>query len=330
MFRAFAGAPGRHILRVVSLIFIGTPEFAAPSLRRLVSEGHDIAAVVTQPDRPAGRGRALQPPPVKAAALDLGLPVLQPATLHDPETLGRLQALAPQAMVAVAYGQILRPEVLAIPPKGVVNVHPSLLPRWRGASPIAGAILAGDAETGVTIMLMDAGMDTGPILSQRRHPISPQDTTGSLTQSLAEAGADLLVDTLPRWLNGEIEGVQQDDSQATTTRLIRKEDGALDWTLAAAELWRRVQAYNPWPGAFSTLGGEQVRFWQAWPVEYASGEAPGTVIAAPSGAPADARFAVMGGDGALAVIEAQRAGRKRLTSAEFLRGMPGLIGRRLG
>ena len=231
------------------LVFIGTPQFAVPSLQSLAEAGHDIATVITQPDRPAGRGRALRPPPVKQAALALGLPVLQPPTLRDPEVLERLRALAPEAIVAVAYGQLLRPELLEVPPKGVLNVHPSLLPRWRGASPIAGAILGGDEETGVTIMLMDAGMDTGPILSQRRHPVSSHDTTGSLTEALATIGADLLADTLPRWLAGDIEAQPQDDSLATVTSLVRKEDGALDWTLPAHRLWLRVRAYNPWPGA---------------------------------------------------------------------------------
>jgi methionyl-tRNA formyltransferase len=310
----------------MALVFIGTPQFAVPSLQRLAEADQDIAAVLTQPDRPAGRGRALTRPPVKVAAGALGLPVLQPPSLRDPEVLEQLRSLAPEAIVAVAYGQLLRPEVLAIPPKGVLNVHPSLLPRWRGASPIAGAILGGDEETGVTIMLMDAGLDTGPVLSQVRHPISTHDTTGSLTEALA----DLLVETLPRWLAGEIEPQPQDEALATVTRLVAKEDGALDWALPARELWLRVRAYNPWPGAYARLDGEQVHIWQAWPVEAASAEAPGTVIAAPPGAPADAAFAVQTGAGALAVTEAQRAGRKRLSADEFLRGLPGLIGRRLG
>lgn len=314
----------------MAIVFIGTPQFAVPSLQRLVEAGHDVAAVVTQPDRPAGRGRTLTPPAVKAAALDLGLPVLQPKTLRDPEILAQLRALQPEALVAVAFGQLLRPEVLAIAPKGVLNVHPSLLPRWRGASPIAGAILGGDEETGVTIMLMDPGLDTGPILSQRTHPISPHDTTGSLTSTLADVGADLLVETLPLWLSGAIEARHQDGTQATLTGLVRKEDGALDWTLPARELWLRVRAYNPWPGAYTMLGGEQVHIWDAWSVDAHHAEAPGTVIAPPTGSPAGAAFAVQTGDGALAVLEAQRPGRQRLRSDEFLRGLPRLIGQRFG
>jgi methionyl-tRNA formyltransferase len=312
----------------MAIVFIGTPEFAVPSLRRLVEAGHSVASVVTQPDRPAGRGRSLTPPAVKAAALELGLPVLQPKSLRDPDVLDRLRALHPDALVAVAFGQLLRPDVLALAPKGVLNVHPSLLPRWRGASPIAGAILGGDEETGVTIMLMDAGLDTGPILSQRTYPVSPHDTTGSLTRILADAGAELLAETLPLWLAGEIEPRPQDDALATTTTLVRKEDGALDWVLSAHELWLRVRAYNPWPGAFATLDGGQVNIWEAWPVESSGTEAPGTIIAVPPESLPRAAFAVQTGDGALAVIEVQRAGRKRLTSEEFLRGLPGLIGRR--
>jgi methionyl-tRNA formyltransferase len=320
------------MLVAMSIVFIGTPDFAVPSLRRLAADGHVITAVITQPDRPAGRGRRLAPPPVKVAAEELGLAVLQPPTLRDAEPLDAIRALQPEAIVAVAYGQILRQELLDIPPRGVLNVHPSLLPRHRGASPIAGAILAGDDETGVSIMLMDAGMDSGPVLAQRRVPIGPLDTTGTLTTSLAELGAGLLAETLSRWLAGEIEPQPQDDSRATVTRLIRKEDGALNWHLSAAEIWRRVRAYNPWPGAATRLTGEPLLIRQAWPVDGASGEPPGTVVALPPNVPPEARaaaFAVQTGDGLLAVLELQRAGRRALSSAEFARGVPGIIGKRL-
>lgn len=323
----------------MSIIFIGTPDFAVPSLRRLAERGHEIRAVVTQPDRPSGRGRHLAPPPVKVAAEALGLNILQPATLRDSAVIGQLRSLEPEAMVALAYGQILRPEVLDIAPKGVLNVHPSLLPRWRGASPIAGAILGGDDETGVTIMLMDPGMDTGPILSQVRTPIGPDDTTGSLTTSLAEVGADLLADTLPRWLAGEIERQPQDGSLATVTRLIRKEDGAIDWTLPATEIWRRVRAYNPWPGASTTLDGEQLTIWRAWPLEMSTGKMPGLILHLESAqwhlVPAlslrSDRFAGSGiqtGDGVLALVEVQRAGKRRMDAGEFVRGAHSIYGKR--
>jgi methionyl-tRNA formyltransferase len=317
------------MLVAVSIIFIGTPEFAVPSLRRLASAGHIISSVVTRPDRPAGRGRHLSAPPVKTAAEALGLRVMQPQTLRESSVLDELGALKPEAMVSVAYGQILRQEVLDIAPRGVLNVHPSLLPRHRGASPIAGAILAGDGETGVTIMLMDAGMDSGPILAQRRVAIDPEDTTGTLTASLAELGAELLADTLRRWLAGEIEPQPQDSSEATVTNLVRKEDGVIDWSLPAIQIWRRVRAYNPWPGAATTMGGETLHIWRASPAEGETGEAPGTLIMPPADL-LDAAIAVQTGDGLLIVRELQRAGRKTLSAADFRRGMPQLIGRRLG
>ncbi len=321
----------------MSIVFVGTPAFAVPSLRRLHADGHAISAVITQPERPAGRGRRTTASPIKLAAQELGLPIWQPATLREPDALRRLAALQPQVIVAVAYGQLLRREVLEVPPRGVVNVHPSLLPRWRGASPIAAAILAGDEETGVTIMLMDAGMDTGPVLAQETAHISPADTAGSLTERLSLLGSGLLSRTLPGWLAGEIEPQPQDDSAATVTRLIRKEDGAIDWTLPAIDIWRRVRAYNPWPGAYTALDGESLHIWQAWPLEGAAASPPGVVVAlddaarhsAPAGL-ALAPFVVQTGRGLLAVLEVQRAGRRPLAAADFLRGMPGLIGQRLG
>jgi methionyl-tRNA formyltransferase len=315
----------------MSIVFIGTPDFAVPSLRRLAADGHVITAVITQPDRPAGRGRRLAPPPVKVAAEELGLAVLQPPTLRDAEPLDAIRALQPEAIVAVAYGQILRQELLDIPPRGILNVHPSLLPRHRGASPIAGAILAGDDETGVSIMLMDAGMDSGPVLAQRRVPIGPLDTTGTLTTSLAELGAGLLAETLPRWLAGEIDPQPQDDSRATVTRLVRKEDGAIDWTLPAIEIWRRVRAYNPWPGAATALDGETLQLWRARPLDDTSGGSPGTIVVGPGPvSSSDAPFSVQAGDWLLAVQELQPAGRRRMSASEFLRGRPGIIGRQLG
>ncbi|TET99449.1 MAG: methionyl-tRNA formyltransferase, partial [Dehalococcoidia bacterium] len=217
----------------MAIVFLGTPAFAVPSLRRLADEGYEIAAVYTQPDRPAGRGRRLTPPPVKTAALAMGLPVRQPESLRDPSALAELTSLHPEVGVGVAYGQILRQEVLAIPPKGVLNVHPSLLPRHRGASPIPAAILAGDRETGVTIILMDPGMDSGPVLAQRSLPIEDWDTAGTLTEKLAPLAADLLAETLSRWLQGEIDPQPQDHSLATKAPLLKKEHGAIDWSLPA-------------------------------------------------------------------------------------------------
>ncbi len=315
----------------MAIVFIGTPAFAVSSLQRVVAAGYEVSAVFTQPDRPAGRGRTSTAPAVKAAAEGLGLPVYQPASLKDSGVVEQLRSLAPELIVGVAYGQLIVPQVLAIPPRGVINVHPSLLPRWRGASPVAAAIVAGDEETGVTIMLMDEGLDSGAILSQRVRTISAMDTTGSLTEALAEEGADLLADTLPRWLAGEIDPEPQDESRATVCRRLSKADGLIDWTQTAIEVWRQVRAYNPWPGAHSFLEGEAMSFWHAWPLDAESGELPGTVVAPPGDLPAEAQgaaFAVQTGHGALVVLEAQRAGRRSLGSADLLRGMPALIGRR--
>lgn len=320
----------------MAIVFLGTPAFAVPSLHRLAAEGYEIAAVYTQPDRPAGRGRRPAPPPVKTTALAMGLLVRQAESLRDPGALAELISLHPEVGVGVAYGQILSQEVLAIPPRGMLNVHPSLLPRHRGASPISAAILAGDRETGVTIILMDPGMDSGPIVAQRSSPIEDWDTAGTLTDKLAPLAADLLAETLPRWLRDEIEPRPQDHSLATKAPLLKKEHGAIDWSLPAARIWRQVRAYNPWPGAYTTLDGDLLHIWEAWPLP-GGGAPPATVVALreeqQAGLPPKAErgaFAVQTGDGVLVVLSVQRQGRRRLAPAEFLRGARGFIGRRLG
>ncbi|MFQ5880769.1 MAG: methionyl-tRNA formyltransferase [Dehalococcoidia bacterium] len=319
------------------IVFMGSPEFAVPSLRRLVAAGYQVVAVYTQPDREAGRGRQLRPPPVKLAALARGFPVLQPPSLRRPEAVAELAALRPDVIALAAYGQILRQPVLAIPPKGVLNVHPSLLPRHRGAAPIAAAILAGDGETGVTIMLTDPGMDTGPILSQRALPIEPTDTTGTLTAKLADLGASLLLETLPPWLEGRITPQPQDDSQATYASMIHKEDGLIDWRLPATAIWRQVRAYHPWPGAYTLLDDHLLHIWEAWPLPGEPGPEPGTILPLAEeqrrGIPQRgerAAFGVQTGEGVLAVLTVQRAGRRPLAADDFLRGQRGLLGRRLG
>lgn len=323
---------------MVRIVFFGSPDFAVPSLRRLVDDGYEIAAVVTQPDRPAGRGLSLTPPPVKVLAVEAGLPVLQPESLRG-EVVGRLRDLAPDLAVVAAYGRILGPVTLGVPRLGVLNVHASLLPRWRGASPVQSAILAGDRETGVTIMRVVPELDAGPMLARRATPIVDRDTAGSLTDRLAEMGAELLGDTLPGWLCGEIEPVPQDERLVTYAERIDKAHGALDWARPAEELWWRVRAYTPWPGAFSLRDGAVLRVLEAWPL--ADGDdsvAPlGTVLPLPAGAadrvPLEApgpAFAIQCGDGVLLPLKVQLAGKRPLFAAEFLRGERDLIGRQLG
>ncbi len=321
----------------MGLVFMGSPEFSLPTLEGLVKAGYDILGVYTRPDRPSGRGRALTPPPVKTAAEQYGLPVFQPPGLRKPEVVEELAALKPDVIVVCAYGVILRQPVLDIPPKGVVNVHPSLLPRHRGASPIASAILAGDEETGVTIMLMDPGMDTGPILEQRDVAISPRDDSGSLGERLSQVAAELLLEVLPRWLADEIEPQPQDDALATHAPLLQKEDGAIDWSRPAVEIWRQVRAFHPWPGAFTTLAGERLLIRGAWPLSAPAAAEPGTVSPlSPQEVemlPPEIRqeaLAVHTGEGLLVVLRLQQAGRRALSAAEFLRGQRGLFGQRLG
>ena len=328
----------RDAAAIMSVVFLGTPTFAVASLKRLAQDGHKIAAVVTQPDRPAGRKLTPRASPVKTAAQELGLPVLQPSSLRDQDFLERMRWLSPETMVVVAYGEILRQNVLDIPPRGVLNVHPSLLPRWRGASPIPAAILAGDKRTGVSIMLMEAGMDTGPLLAQTDVPITDADATLSLSRTLAGKAADLLGQTMPSWLSGRLSPEPQDEKLATYCPLLSKEDGAIDWGLSASEIWRRVRAFNPWPGAFTFLDGELVHIWRALPLAADIGVTVGTISELPSPLlhqlpdelREDAAFAVGTGSGLLVPLEVQRAGRRTLSAAEFARGMRGLAGRQLG
>jgi methionyl-tRNA formyltransferase len=233
----------------IKIVFMGSPEFALPPLQALVHH-YFVAGVITQPDQPAGRGRVTATPPIKTLAEQLSLPIIQPHRLREPEAMEQLKAWNPDVIVVAAFGQILRPEVLDLPPHGCINVHASLLPRWRGAAPIQAAILHGDTEAGITIMKMDPGIDTGSMLSQRAIPIDPDDTAGALSPKLAQLGADLLLETLPAYLRGELLPYPQDDSLATYAPMLKKEDGLLDFKQSAESLARKVRAYNPWPGAF--------------------------------------------------------------------------------
>lgn len=305
------------------VIFMGTPAFSVPSLAVLVQGGYDVVGVVTQPDRPAGRGHKLEASPVKHFAEQHGLNVLQPPTLKAPEAVAELAALRPQLIVVAAFGQILRPAVLDMSPFGCINVHASLLPRWRGAAPVQAAILAGDQVTGSTIMRMDVGMDTGPILAQAALAIHPDDTGDTLTQRLAQQGAALLDTTLPRWLAGSLTPLAQDDQLATLCRPIRKEQGLLDWTRPAVELARQVRAFNPWPAAQTTWQGQPFKILQAVALpEQAAG--PGRVASTAG------RVIVGTGDGVLWLRQVQMAGRGVVAAQDFARGQRDFVGSQLG
>ena len=293
----------------------GTPEFAVPALERL-AEVRTVVAVFTQPDRPAGRGQALRLSPVKSRALALGLPVYQPATLKTEEARELLARLNLDLLIVAAYGLILPPAVLAMPRLGCINIHASLLPRWRGAAPIQRALLAGDPITGVTIMRMEAGLDTGPILASRATPITGLDTGESLQTRLARLGADLMVDTLPGIESASLEEKPQPDQGVTYAQKIGKAEARIDWSEDALRIWRQVRAFKPWPVAETRHQGQQVRIWEA---ELAPANPPisdpGTVLAAgPSG------IDVACGSGALRVTRLQLAGRKPLPAVDFLAG----------
>lgn len=306
------------------IMFMGTPSFAVPCLQALVGH-YEIVAVVTQPDRPARRGRRIVASAVKKAALAYDLPLMQPESLRQEEVIAEIRELQPQVIVVAAYGQILRPQVLSIPPSGVINVHPSLLPKYRGASPIAGALLAGEEKTGVTIMLMDEGMDTGPILAQISIKIRPEDTTSSLVERLARMGADLLLETLPRWLEGQIKPQPQDNARATYTKPIAKKDGLIDWSLPAVEIWGRVRAFDPWPGAHTWWRGKLFKVLASRPLpEWAGKGKPGQVLDLSAG------VAVATGQGALLLQEVQLAGRRAIGIQDFVRGQRDFIGSLLG
>lgn len=314
------------------IIFMGTPDFAVPALAALTAASspggaYEIVAVVTQPDRPSGRGKQVTASPVKQVAQSAGLKVLQPETLKAEAAVAELTALRPDVMVVAAFGQILRKNVLDLPPHGCINIHASLLPRWRGAAPIAAAICAGDAETGVTLMQMDVGLDTGPMLARRVVPITPQHTGGSLTAELAEVGAALLLETLPAWLAGQIVPQPQDNTLATLAPRLKKEQGVIDWTQAAVEIERQVRAFDPWPGTFT--GGPRGQF-KVLAVEAVSQAAfpayveSGTVFKHQGG------VYVATGHGVIRLIRVQPAGKKEMPVEAMLNGQPELWGARLG
>lgn len=300
----------------MKLIFAGTPEFAAQALRAIVAAGHDVAMVLTQPDRPAGRGMSLQPSAVKKVALENGIEVFQPLTLRDAEAQAKVAAVGAEVMVVAAYGLILPQVVLDMPRFGCINIHGSLLPRWRGAAPIQRALLAGDVETGVCIMQMEAGLDTGPVLLRGAFPINASDTTATLHDRLAELGARLIVEALGKL---PLPAEPQPADGVTYAHKIEKAEALIDWSKSAAELDRHIRAFNPFPGAQALFGGQTVKLWQATPVA-GDGEI-GTILAVDRSS-----VVIACGEGALAVSELQKAGGKRLPVQQFLAGHPLKVG----
>jgi len=301
---------------------MGTPEFAVPALGRLVLSKYQVAAVYTQPDKPAGRERSVVSPPVKRAAQSWNLSVVQPSSLKTPEAVAQLADFHPDAIVVAAFGQILPRSVLDIPSYGCINVHPSLLPRYRGASPIAAAILAGDTFTGVSIMLMDEGMDTGPVLARAAVPVSPGDTTGTLTGKLSQVAAMLLQEVLVQWFRREITPQPQNEAETTYSSLITSEEGEIDWRLSAVDIWRRVRAFTPWPGSYTRWRGKQLKIIEAVPLP-GGGSGVGQAVAVDN---PRAAFGISTGNGILGVVKVQLEGKRAMSAAEFLRGQRDFIG----
>ncbi|MBM3119219.1 MAG: methionyl-tRNA formyltransferase [Chloroflexi bacterium] len=306
------------------VVFMGTPDFAVPSLEALIRSSYRVVAVYTQPDSKAGRGQQVVLPPIKQLALSHGLEIVQPDSLKDSNAIERLASYAPDLLVVAAFGQILPPEILALPKFGCLNVHPSLLPKYRGASPVATAILQGEEVTGVTIMLLDAGMDTGPIINQKEMPISAEDTTGSLTAKLAQTGAQLLMETLPLWLDEQIKPRAQEESQASYTKVITKNDGQIDWQLAALDLWRQVRAFDPWPGCYTWWRGKRLKIGKVVPLSEGKTGELGKVVTLPQ--PGPAVVGVATGDGVLGLIRVQLEGKREMSAEEFVRGQRDFIG----
>ncbi len=308
------------------IVFMGTPEFAVPPLEHLILNKHEVIAVYTRQDKPAGRNRAPLATPVKNFAMPQNLAVVH-ASLKKPEAIEQLAAFLPEVIVVAAFGQILPQAALDIPCYGCVNIHPSLLPRHRGASPVAGAILAGDEFTGVSIMKMDTGMDTGPVYSRAQIPISDQDTTGQLTEKLSQIAARLLQQVLISLPRGELTPEPQDESRATYTSEIAKEAGKIDWRLPAADIWRRVRAFQPWPGCYTGWQGKSLKIIEAVPMPDCSGSEPGSVVAlTASRKTSQAAFGIATGSGLLGVVRVQLEGKKVVSAGEFLRGQREFIG----
>ncbi len=303
---------------------MGTPEFAVPSLLSLNSSPYRPVAVYTQPDKRVGRGRMVASSPVKEQAITNGIQVTQPENLRDAFVIEQITELAPDLIVVAAYGKIIPPEILSLPEHGCINLHPSILPRYRGASPVAAAILNGDRITGVTIMLLDAGMDSGPVICQKEVTISDEDTTGTLTEKLGHIGAQLMMETIPLWIEGKIKPQPQDDNQATYTRVMTKEDGEIDWHIPALDIWRRVKAFDPWPGCYTRWRGKQLKIKGAVVLQGVSCGQAGRVIALPRSEPTV--VGVETGNGVLGLLSIQLEGKREMSAMEFVRGQREFIG----
>ncbi len=309
----------------MKILFLGTSEFACPCLEALFSSPYTVAEVVTQPDRPKGRGRKLTPPPIKTLATAYQIPLFQPEKLRDPSAIEHVQALSPDLIVVVAYGQILPQAVLSIPSLGCVNVHASLLPKYRGASPIARAILMGEKKTGVTTMLLDAGMDTGPVLLKEETEISAEDNLGNLQRRLAQMGAPLLLKTIAGLATGNLIAQPQDPAQASYAPKISREEGQIDWRHPARVLGNLLRALDPWPGAYSTWNGRTIKLFRPSVLEDQAMEPPGTLAEVTSRG-----LKVATTDGYLLIREVQMENRSRMSVDQFLRGNPIKSGQRLG
>ncbi len=308
------------------IVFMGSPRFSVPSLEQLLINGYEVVAVYTQPDRPSGRGRALMISPVKEAALKWKLPVMQPATLRSPEALAELAAYKPEVIIICAFGQILTQALIDMPPRQCLNVHFSLLPRHRGASPVAAAIIAGDEFTGVSIQLVRFKVDTGPVLAAVPIPISHVDNTGTLLEKLGIVGAHLLQEALSGWLNNTLVPLPQDELKATYFGQVKKADGEIDWHRPAVEIWRRVRAYFPWPGCFTYWREKQLKINEAFYLPGIGKKEVGRVVSLPK---VEGGLGITTGDGVLVVKNIQYAGKKAMTAAEFLRGQRDFIGAKL-
>jgi methionyl-tRNA formyltransferase len=307
------------------IVFMGTPEFAVPSLEALLRSDDHVVGVVSQPDRPKGRGHQLVAPPVKLVAERAGIPVLQPLKIRTPEFLQALASWQPDLIAVAAYGRILHTPILTLPPKGCVNVHGSLLPKYRGAAPVQWAVINGETKTGITTMLMDEGMDTGPMLLQEELDISRDDTAGTLAPRLAELGGRLLVDTIVQLKAGTLVPKRQDDGQATMAPLLKKEDGLIDWTMNATSLANRARGFSPWPGAYTFFGEERWNIWKAVSMMGATTERPGTIVTVNKQV-----ILVATGEGILEIHEIQTANSKRMSVVQFLAGHRVTAGMQLG